>query len=151
ALEHPVAEIAIWQDGIVPEKKEEKKDEKKEEPKKDDKKDAKKDDEKSKDEKKEPKEEKKEPAKRPTLKGEPGVRLKFGKKDKDVVYVRRQLGTFSAVVAVPDTLLPTVTKKYVDYLDLTLPSFVPMQALKLSFNRGPVKFELEKDKGDGTG
>ena len=134
----------------MPEKKEEKKDEKKEEPKKDEKKDAKKD-EKSKDEKKEAKEEKKAPAKRPTLKGEPGVRLKFGKKDKDIVYVRRQLGTFSAVVAVPDTLLPIVTRKYVDYLDLTLPSFVPMQAVKLSFNRGPVKYELEKDKGDATG
>jgi hypothetical protein len=135
ALDQPVVEIAIWQDGIVPEKKEpEKKDDKKDEKKKDEKKD-----------------EKKEPAKKPTLKGEPSVRLKFGKKEKDIVYVRRQLGIFSAIVSVPDLLLPVVTKKYVDYLDLTLPSFVPIQAVKLSFNRGPVKYELEKEKSDATG
>ncbi|HEV3145173.1 MAG TPA: DUF4340 domain-containing protein [Gemmataceae bacterium] len=131
ALDQPAAEIAIWQDGIVPEKKEpEKKDEKKDEKKKD---------------------EKKEPAKKPTLKGEPNVRLKFGKKEKDIVYVRRQLGIYSAIVTVPDSLLPVVSKKYVDYLDLKLPSFVPMQAVNLSFNRGPVKYEVEKDKTDTTG
>jgi len=137
ALDTPAAEIAIWQDGIMPEKKEEKK-----EPEaKDDKKGEKKETEK----KEEPKE---SPPKRPTLKGEAAVRLKFGKKDKDIVYLRRQLGTFSAIVAVPEGLLAAVSKKYLDFLDMILPSFDPFKAIKLAFNRGQVKYEFEKGRGD---
>ena len=121
-LEEPAVEVAIWQDGIVPEKPEEKKDgDKKDEAAK-----------------------KPEPAKKPQLQGKANLKLLFGKKEKDLVYVRRLVGSVSTLVAVPDALFAVVSKPRVEYLDLTLPSFDVAKVAKVAFNRGAEKFELER-------
>ncbi|MFL5340006.1 MAG: DUF4340 domain-containing protein [Gemmataceae bacterium] len=121
-LEEPVVEIAIWQDGILPEPK-------KDEEKKDD---AKKD----------------EPAKKPMLKGKATIKFAFGKKEKDLVYVRRFTSPLSTLVAVPESVLAVAARPRVEYLDLTLPSFDLSKVTKLTFNRGPEKFELDRDAGN---
>lgn len=86
--------------------------------------------------------------KRPTLKAEPSLRLKLGKKEKDFVYARRQTGALSSLVTLPEAVLTTASRPLTDYLDPTLPSFSYANAIKLSFNRGAVKYEVEKEKGD---
>ena len=127
-LDPPAVEIALWRDGVI---KEEKKEEKKE------------------DKPAQPKEEKKpEPVKRPSLKGEASLRLKFGSKEKGNVFVRRQVGVGSDLLTLQEAVSATATRPLVDYLDLTLPSFNPANVTKITFNRGPVKYEIEKDRGD---
>jgi hypothetical protein len=86
--------------------------------------------------------------KRPTLKGDPTLQLAFGKKDKDIVFVRRTSGVLSILVALPETLLPIVTRPLTDYLDTTLPSFESNQVTRLTFNRGETKYEIEKPNLD---
>jgi hypothetical protein len=86
--------------------------------------------------------------KRPSLRGEPNLRLTFGKKDKDIVYVRRAMGIASNVVALPESILPLATRPLTSYLDLVLPSFERDKVTKLFFNRGAVKYELAKPNGD---
>src|SRR5262249_34826470 len=135
-LDDPVVEISIWQDGIIPEKKEEKKEEKKDDAKKDEQKDKKKD------------EIKPPPVKRPSLKGEPNVRLKFGKKEKDLVYVRRIIGPISNRVAVSEAVLAVANRPLLDYLDPTLKSFDVLLAAKLAVRRGSVTTEVTKEKDD---
>lgn len=125
-LDDPAVELAIWQDGIVPEKK----DDPPADPMK-------------KDEPKKP-----TPIKKPELKGLATVKLRFGKKEKDLVYVRRIVGPVSTLVAIADSTLPIVAKGQVDYLDLLLPSFDRTKVTKVAFNRGPEKFELEKEGGN---
>ena len=104
--------VTLWVNGIVEEPKpEEKKDAKKagedqQAPpaKKDEPKDkAAKTDEKPQGAKKEEKKRRK-PAK-PKLK-EPTAKLIFGKRDKDLLYVRREMGGTKADFAVPESLLP---------------------------------------------
>jgi hypothetical protein len=121
-FDKPTAEITIWVDGIAaPAKKD---DDKKEEPKK-------------------------EPAPtKPTLKGDPAVRLVFGKKDKDIVYVKRIIKGEGIRFAVPEVMLGVVARGEGKYLDTALPSFVKSQAVKVSFNRGSVKYMLDKEKKD---
>ncbi len=86
--------------------------------------------------------------KRPNLKGEPTLQLAFGKKDKDIVYVRRTAGPLSILVALPESILPTVSRPLSDYLDTTLPSFDSKQVTKVIFNRGETKYEVEKPNQD---
>lgn len=86
--------------------------------------------------------------KRPTLKGDPALTLQFGKKDKDIVYVRRTAGILSILVALPESTLATVTRPLADYLDTTLPSFDGKQVVKLSFNRGETRYEVERPNQD---
>ena len=85
---------------------------------------------------------------KPKLKGDPALRLKFGKKEKDFVYVRRVEGIVSNLVTLPDAVLASASRPATDYLDLTLPSFTYANVIKLSFNRGPAKYEVEKEKAD---
>jgi hypothetical protein len=85
---------------------------------------------------------------RPSLKGEANLRLKFGKKDKDIGYVRRQVGIVSNLLSMPDATLTIAARPFADYLDPTLPSFPYSNAVKITFNRGAVKYEIEKDRGD---
>jgi hypothetical protein len=92
------------------------------------------------------KEEKKEPAK-PKLK-EPTAKLTFGKRDKDLLYVRREINGAKADFAVPESLLPVITRGRLDYLDQILPSFTPDQATKLTFTRGGVTWVVEKETKD---
>src|SRR5205823_15065844 len=86
--------------------------------------------------------------KRPSLRGEPTQRLTFGKKDKDIVYVRRAMGIASNVVALPESTLTLATRPLTTYLDLMLPSFERDKVTKLNFNRGAVKYELAKPNGN---
>src|SRR5439155_23847532 len=92
------------------------------------------------------KEEPKKPAK-PKMK-EPTVKLTFGKRDKDLLYVRRTAGTTKTDLAVPESLLGKVTHGRLDYLDPTLPSFTIDKAQKLTFARGGETFVLEKQQKD---
>lgn len=86
--------------------------------------------------------------KRPTLKGEPSLRLKLGRKEMDKVFVRRQVGIASNLLTLPAALSLLASRPVADYIDVTLPSFNYSNAVKISFNRGAVKYEIEKDKGD---
>jgi hypothetical protein len=147
-LDPPAVTIDIWSDGII---KDVKKDEKKadEQKKTDDKKST---ESKAADEKKESDNKKEAPKpaviKRPTLKGEPTIRLAFGKKDKDIVYVRRTTGIVSMVVALPQATLEMATQPLTHYMDLILPSFERSQAIKIAFNRGDGQYVIEKIGGD---
>ena len=62
-------------------------------------------------------------ARRPSLKGEPTLRIAFGKEDKDIVYVRRTVGILSNILALPVSALTVAKRPLTDYLELTLPSF----------------------------
>ncbi|HEX4590651.1 MAG TPA: DUF4340 domain-containing protein, partial [Gemmataceae bacterium] len=94
----------------------------------------------------EKKEEKKEPAK-PKLK-QPTATLTFGKRDKDLLYVRREMGGTKADFAVPEALLPLLTRGRLDYLDVTLPSFTTDQATKLTFTHAGETWVVEKETKD---
>jgi hypothetical protein len=150
-FDHPSAVVTVWDKGIVEEAKpEEKKDDKKggEQQQKPP---EKKDDVPKKDEKPaEKKDEKKEESKKPTapkLK-DPAAKLIFGKRDKDLLYVRREIGTAKADFAVPESLLPKLTRGRLDYLDTTIPSFTTDQATKLTFTHGGETWVVEKEGKD---
>jgi hypothetical protein len=123
-LDPPAVQIDLWVGGIIqPEKTEEPKPG---EPKKE------------------------EPIKRPSLRGEPTLRLSIGKKDKDIVYVRRATGIVSMVVALPESVLPMATRPLTAYLDLVLPSFDRNAVTKIGFNRGAVKYEIDKGTSEAA-
>jgi Domain of unknown function (DUF4340) len=153
-LDKPTAVVSLWVEGI---KKDEKKDEAKDE-KKDEAKDEKKDEAKEgkKDEKKDDKkadakkEEKKDPNAEPKLKEEkPTVRLVFGKKDKDLVYVRREAGKDVIRLAVPASLLDKVSEDRLAYLDRRLPAFGSQSDVtKIVLTRGGQTFEMDRVKDD---
>lgn len=152
-LDKPTAEISAWVDAIVkdePKKEEPKKDEpKKEEPKKDgDKKEPEKKDEKKEEPKKE--EAKKDPDAEPKLKSDkPKVRLVFGKREGEVVYVRREEGETQTRLAVPATLLDKINAGPLAYLDRTLPTFPPTaDVTKVVLVRDGQTYELDKEKKD---
>jgi hypothetical protein len=130
-FDKPTAVVSLWVDGL---KKEE----------------AKKEEEKqSKDAKSESKKtEKKETE--PHLKdAKPTVKLTFGKKDNNAVYVRRESGNDKAIVAVPATLLSKVDQGRLAYLDRTLPSFSEnADVAGLLLERGGQTFDIEKEKKD---
>jgi hypothetical protein len=79
---------------------------------------------------------------------EPTVKLIFGKRDKDLLYVRRVVGSAKTDLAVPESLLAKVTRGRLDYLDPTLPSFTTDKAIKLTFTRGGETFVVEKQQKD---
>jgi hypothetical protein len=121
-FDRPSAELTLYVGGIVPEeKKEESKEKEKAESTKSDK---------------------------PKMK-EPAARLIVGKRDKDLLYVRRIVKDkdgkeTSADFAVSETLWAKATRGRMDYVDPTLPSFVTTDANKLTFNRGAESFTIEK-------
>lgn len=133
-FDKPTAEVAIWVDGL----------------KSDDKKDAKKDDKKEdkKEEKKEDKKEEKKDSGEPALKSDkPTVRLTFGKKEDNLLYVKRQVGdekpTLVAIEAAP--LLDKLSDGPLAYLDRMLPQLPPEETVtKLVLQRPGETFELEK-------
>lgn len=100
-----------------------------------------------------PKESKKEEPKkepeiaRPKMK-EPSARLIFGKRDKDLLYVRRVEGNTKTDFALTESLLTKITRGRIDYLDPTLPSFVQSNAVKVTFNRGAETFVIERKTTD---
>lgn len=146
-LDKPTAVVSLWVEGI---KKEEKKDEKKDGPAKDEKKEDKKDQ--AKEEKKDTKppeakkDEKKDQSAEPSLKDEtPTVKLMFGKKDKDVVYVRREVGKEVTRLAVPATLLDQATEGELAYLSRKLPTFAfNSEVSKVLLVRDGRTYEMDK-------
>ncbi len=148
-FDHPSATMTVWVGGILPEEK--KPEEKKPEEKKaEEKKDAGKAEGKAEGKAAEKKDEKKEEPKaapKPKMK-EPTVKLIFGKRDKDLLYVRRIAGNTKADLAVPESLLGKVTRGRLEYLDVTLPSFTTDKATKLAFNRGDEQYIVEKQQKD---
>jgi hypothetical protein len=157
-LDHPSVVLALWSEGVKKEeakKDEEKKEEKDKEAKKDEKKDdkgkeAKKDDKKDAKTEAAKKEEKKDTYAEPKLKDEkPTVRFSFGKKEKDLVYVKREAGGEVARVAVPASVLDKVSEGKVAYFDRKLPTFGSVADVnKVVFNRGTTTYEIDKTAKD---
>ncbi len=128
-LDKPAVVVSLWENGIKPE---EKKDDKK------DAKGAKKDDKSAK---------KNEPAEPVLKEPTPTVKLAFGKKDKDVVYVRRDVGKETVRVAVPAALLTTAGQERVAYLDRKLPSFGwNSEVSRFTLTAGGHTYEVERVK-----
>jgi hypothetical protein len=163
-LDKPATVVSLWVDGIKKEekkdekaeekpkdeKKEEKaKDEKKEEKPKDDKKDAKAKDDKGKETKPA---EKKEENPEPKLNDEkPTIKLAFGKKDKDIVYVRRETGGETMRLAVPISMLEKASEPKLAYLERRLPSFGTTDEIaKLTLTRGSETLGIDRVKDDKT-
>ncbi len=115
-----------------------------------------------------------EPKLKADAKDKPTLRLAIGRKDekRGVVYVRREIpDTLPTILAVPDPWLssPTgndsssgpfppagsgrqsislnelATAGYYHYRDHTLPSFKPNEAVKLTYTRGDLTYELERE------
>lgn len=149
-FDRPSAEVTLYIGGILPDdKKDEKKDEAKD-AKKDESKDKSKETPKAdaKDKAAEKKYDKPPSPAKPKMK-DPAARLVFGKRDKDLLFVRRILKDKDgkeqkADFAVSETLWPKVTRGRLEYVDPTLPSFVASTATKLDFTRGNENFVVEK-------
>jgi hypothetical protein len=147
-LDKPGTVLSLWVDGI-------KKDEKKEEEKKDDAAKDEKKDAKAETKKDEKKEEKKDPNAEPKLKEDkPTVRFYFGRKDKDLVYVKREAGGETQRVAVPAGLFDKASAGQLAYLSRKLPASGSVADVsKVLLTRGSQMYELEKvspDKGPTT-
>jgi hypothetical protein len=134
-LDKPAGVVSLWVDAI---KKEEKKDGDKKEEKKDTKAEAAKN------------EPKKDANALPALKEEkPTVKLVLGRREKDLVYVRREAGTEVARVGVPATLLDKASEGKLAYLDRTLPSFSTNKDIrKVVLTRGGETYEVNRIKDD---
>jgi hypothetical protein len=141
-FDRPSAELTLYVGGVMPEvKKEETK-----EPVKDEKKAAPLAD--AKDKPAEPKANQPAGPARPKMK-EPAARLLFGRRDKDLLYVRRIAKDkdgkeAKADFAVSETIWPKVTAGRIEYIDPTLPSFVPSNVTKLAFSRAGDQYVVEK-------
>src|SRR5262249_48880840 len=85
----------------------------------------------------------------PKLK-EPTAKLVFGKRDKDLLYVRREMGSVKSDFAVPESLLPLLTRGRLDYLDQSTPSFTPSQVTKMTLMRGSETWVVEKETKDNA-
>ncbi|MCS6976488.1 MAG: DUF4340 domain-containing protein [Gemmatales bacterium] len=115
-----------------------------------------------------------EPKLKADVKDKPALRLAIGRKDekRGVIYVRREMpDTLPAILAVPDpwqssptqadssarpfppadggrqiiSLSELATAGYYHYRDHVLPSFKPNEAIKLTFTRSDVTYELERE------
>jgi hypothetical protein len=143
-LDKPAAVVTVWVSGIQPE---DKKEEKADADKKDDKADADKD---KKDGAKDKKEkDHKDADAEPKLKdAKPAVKLTFGKKDRDLVYVRRETAAGdTSVVEVPEALLGVVTQGPLAYRDRILPSFSESaDVTEVVLARDGKTFDVKKDK-----
>ena len=124
-FDKPQAVVSLWFDGIQ-----------KEEPKSD-----------KADEKKDKPEEKKDAEAEPKLKTDkPSVQLTFGKEDKDVVYVRREVGSEKTLLGVPKSVLGKLTQGPVAFLDRVLPSFSTVADIaSVTLDRGGETWEVEKE------
>jgi hypothetical protein len=132
-FDKPTAVVSLWTDGLA-----------KEDQKKDETKDAKLD------EKKDKAEPKKDANAEPKLKdAKPTVKLTFGKKDNNVLYVRREAGSDKSLLAVPATLLAKADQGRLAFLDKTLPSFSEnADVTGLVLQRGGQTYNIEKEKKD---
>jgi hypothetical protein len=127
-FDKPQAVVSLWANGI---KEEEKKDDKK-------------------DEKKDKPEDKKDTDAEPQLKDEkPTVKLTFGKKADNGVYVRREIGDQKLLAIVPDSVLTTVTQGPLAFQDKNLPSFSENATVEdVVLDRGSQVFDVAQEKKD---
>src|SRR5262249_50808564 len=75
------------------------------------------------------------PPPEPKITAEPTVAIKFGKTDKELVFVKRSEGKESRVLAVPATLLAKVARAPLSFASKTLPSFLIVDPVKLEITR----------------
>lgn len=153
-FDHPAAEVTLYVGGVIPDEKKDEskadtkdKDKKKDEPKDKDK--ESKDKDKSAEQPKDKSVETPKPAK-PKMK-DPAAQLIFGKRDKDLFFVRRIVKDkdgkeTKSDFAVSETLWPKVTRGRMEYVDPTLPSFITTAANKLAFWRGQEAFLIESQE-----
>jgi hypothetical protein len=149
-FDKPSSVVSVWQEGI---KKEEKKEEKKDDKAEDKSKDEKKAEAKgAKDNKSDTakKDAKKDANAEPSLKDEkPTVKLTFGKKDKDLVYVKREAGSDVTRVAVSASLLDKAAGGKLAFLDRHIPSFTSSKDItKIVVVRGNETYEVDRGKED---
>jgi hypothetical protein len=138
-LDKPATVVSLWVDGV---KKEEKKEEEKKEEGAE---------EKAKDDKGKTPEKKDENSEPPLKEEKPTIKLTFGKKDKDVVYVKREANGESMRLALPASLLAKVSEPKLAYLERKLPSFGSAdEVAKLSIARGTETEEIDNVKDDKT-
>jgi hypothetical protein len=83
------------------------------------------------------------------LKGGP-VELVFGKKEGDIVYVRKVADGARVDMKLPVSELAQVTKTRLDFVDPRLKGFTTQDAIRLAFNRGTTPIELQKNETAGT-
>jgi hypothetical protein len=77
------------------------------------------------------------------------IKLVFGAKNNELVYIKRQLGKDTLNVAGPEGLLDRVTDGKLAYLDKTLPLFKPDdEVVKVVLTQPDGIFELEREKKD---
>jgi hypothetical protein len=89
----------------------------------------------------------------PALKdpNKPTVVLAFGKKDKNIVYVRREADKDSARLSIPASLLDKVTEGRLAYLEHKLPPLAPnIEITKVSLSRPGENYVIEKAKDNKT-
>ncbi|MBX7105551.1 MAG: DUF4340 domain-containing protein [Gemmataceae bacterium] len=135
-FDRPAAELTLYVAGIVPEEK------------KEEKKEPAKDKEKDKAKAEEPK---KDAPTKPKMK-EPAARLIVGRRDKDLLYVRRIVRDkdgkdVATDFAVSETLRDKLTRGRLEFVDATLPSFVPAAVTRVEFKRGNEEFNIERQEG----
>ncbi len=135
-FDKPTAVVSLWTDGV---KKEEKPadEAKKNDAKPDEKKDAAKD-------------AKKPVSEQPALKDpKPTIKLTFGKRDKDLVFVKREEGADVARMAVPGSVLDRVSEGKLAYFDRRLPSQTyPNDAIKVVLTRDGTTYEMTRTHTD---
>jgi hypothetical protein len=133
-FDKPEAVVSLWVAGVEPEQKKE------ESTSEGDKKEG---------DKEKEKKDKPDPDAEPKLKdAKPTVKLTFGKKDRDLVYVRRETAAGdTAVVEVPEALLSVAVQGRLAYRDKALPSFSEsLEASELILDRDGKTFEVRKQK-----
>lgn len=133
-FDRPNAELTLYVGGLAnPEKKEEGK-------------------EKDKDKEKSKTEEPKAAApEKPKLK-DPAARLLVGRRDKDLLYVRRIVKEkdgkeVTSDFALSETLRDKLTRGRLEFVDPTLPSFTIESVKKLEFRRGADEYLVERQEG----
>ncbi|HEV8062385.1 MAG TPA: DUF4340 domain-containing protein [Gemmataceae bacterium] len=146
-FDKPTAVVSLWTDGV---KKEEKPADEAKEGDASKKDEAKKDSEKP-DEKKDAAKDAKKPAsQQPALKDpKPTIKLTFGKRDKDLVFVKREEGADVARMAVPGSVLDRVSEGKLAYFDHRLPiQTYPNDAIKVVLSRDGTTYEMTRTHAD---
>jgi Domain of unknown function (DUF4340) len=145
-FDKPTAVISLWTDGVK------KEDKPADDAKKEDEKDpAKKDEAKKDGEKKDANKDAKQPAsQQPALKDpKPTIKLTFGKRDKDLVYVKREMGSDVARLEIPGSVLDRASEGKLAYFDRRFPAkSYPNDAIKVVLTRDGTTFEMSRSRTD---
>jgi hypothetical protein len=141
-LDRPDVTVSLWVGGLAPPEKEEAK------PAKDDKAGAKK--AKTKKAKKEVKKAPSLPPLRKSVADKSTVRLSFGYRDNDLVYVKREVGGEVNRVAVPLALRDKVIRGPLSYLNRTLKPLPLAEVTGFELTRGKVVYQVSRVEKTGA-